>query len=243
MEKYSNKYKKFIIFATPRSGTHMLRSSLLVHSNIIVHGEVFNHAATAFFPYGVTECPENILANHVFHPYDKSVHAVGFPIHDFQFFTQPNKHWVNVWDVLSEVEDLHVIRLQRRNIAEQFVSNAMAQLTGKWWLYHQKTSKERQKRLFCKPQKMMDYFVSLEKRQSEIEPIFFDHKQMTVYYEDMCTNFSCEMANIQHFIGVDPMEIRPMTSKQDHRKIKDRVENYDELKEYFSGTQYAVFFN
>ncbi|MES9906355.1 MAG: hypothetical protein ABW168_27200 [Sedimenticola sp.] len=243
MKEYSKNYNKFIIFATPRSGTHMLRSSLLMHSNIVVHGEVFNHSASAFFPYGVTDHPEDILDDHVFHPYSNSVHAVGFPIHDFQYFAKPNKHWLNVWGVLSEIEDLFVIRLQRRNIAEQFISNVMAQLTGKWWLYHQKSSKDRQKRIFCKPHKMMDYFISLEKVQSKIEPMLSGHRQMTVYYEDICTNFSNEIVRIQEFIEVDPMDVRPMTSKQDHRKIWDRVENYEELKEFFSNTKYAAFFN
>ncbi len=59
---------KFLIFATPRSGTHMLRSSLMARPNVVVHPEMFNSGTPAFLPYPLSESPESFLCD--IHPQD-----------------------------------------------------------------------------------------------------------------------------------------------------------------------------
>ncbi len=221
----------------------MLRSTLLSHPNVVVHGEMFNPGAIAYFPYGLEEEPEKILRNHIYRPYVSDIQAVGFPIHDLQFFAPQNKHWANVWNVLSGIDDLLVINLQRRNLAEQFVSNIKAHLSGQWWLYYRKPPQRQQKQVYCKPDKMMEYFSALEKRQEEIEPKFSKHEQITVHYEDLLSDFHPEMQRIQKFIGAEPMQLLPRTTKQDVRPLRDRITNYQELKDHFSDTPYSVFFS
>ncbi|MEN8178331.1 MAG: hypothetical protein ABFS39_06870 [Pseudomonadota bacterium] len=239
---YSQPYKKFIIFATPRSGTHMLRSSLMTHPNVVVHGEMFNPGTPAFLPYPLNETPDKILRNHIYHPFDKETHAVGFPIHDLQYFAPQNPHWSLVWDHLAKIDDLFIIRLRRQNLAEQFVSNVAAQHSGSWWLYYRKRPKAKPNKIYCKPFEMESYFTRLKARQAEIESKFSSHGIIFVNYEVLITDYHAQMKRIQDALGLTTMKLMPATTKQDRRILSDRLGNYYELKEYFEGTEYADYF-
>ena len=239
---YSQSYKKFIILATPRSGTHMLRSSLMAHPNIVMHGEMFNPGVSAFMPYLLDESPVNILCNHIYHAFDKDTCAVGFPIHDFQFFTPQNPHWDQIWEHLANIDDLLIIRLQRRNLAEQFVSHIAAEHTGRWWLYFRKRPKTRLYKVYCKPTEMEAYFTRLKARQSEIEGKFSSHEIISVDYEILVADFHAQMRRIQKALGLTIMKLTPATTRQDLRTLNNRLANYFELKEYFKDSEYAGFF-
>src|ERR1700761_6862103 len=114
------RYRKFIILSSPRSGTHMLRTSLDAHPNIVCLTEMFNPDYT-LGQYSFTEnTPEQeILERYIFSPQKWKTRAVGFCIHrtDARF-----GEWPHLWDSLAAMPDLLVVSLRRKNLLRRYLS-------------------------------------------------------------------------------------------------------------------------
>ena len=59
----------------------------------------------------------------------------------------------------------------------------------------------------------------------------------------MCTEFTGEYNRVQSFLGIDPIDLKPTTKKQAAGPMSNSLLNYYALKDYFSNSEWAVFFD
>ena len=88
-----------------------------------------------------------------------------------------------------------------------------------------------------------NYFDQTRKWEEEANDRFADHPLLELTYEELTSNYQMQMRTIQELLGVEPVELQPLTAKQNPEALSELIFNYEELKTHFSGTEWGVFFN
>jgi len=235
--------QKFIILTSPRSGTHMLRSSLLNHPDIVVHHELFNIHMGAYHPYPVDTAAATILNDYAFQS-PEQIQAVGFPIHEDQPSDKKAAQWLDTWRILKDMSDLKIIHLSRRNLLKRRISEEKAAIQRQWTLYPYNTPRNAIVQFKpIRPQALEEYFQSMKVRYDHFHRLFSAQEKIHVVYEDLCSNYESVMRDIQGFLKVAEVSLSPSTRKYPSYRLRETIANYDELKFYFSDSMWAEFFD
>ncbi|MDJ0576561.1 MAG: sulfotransferase [Xenococcaceae cyanobacterium MO_234.B1] len=239
--KSSNEYKKavfktnyhnFIILSSPRSGTHMLKSSLDLHPNIICHDEVFNP------DYGyasLRNMPEDeILQHFIFREYKPSIKAVGFCLHRSDAGFRGN--WQRLWNMLKGNSDLYVISLFRSNLLRRYLSFKR--------MIKSNVSSPDSKSIAIELDKneLLKDFQKQRNKVEEFNQEFGEHRILQVTYEQLCQDYSATIQGVQQFLEIPYVNLQPKTKKLETRSLKESIKNYEILKQDFSGTEWESFF-
>ena len=203
------KPKKCALVSTPRSGTHYLRMSLDNHPKMRLTGEFFRkNTRPVLKSYErIKSYIYNGLCSTIIDQYS----YVGFVWH----LTLEN-------DLdISKIDEFIV--LKRRNVLEHLCSLLIASQTGKW---RDTKSKERIELNIAQ----LNFFIDRQNNAyKDFENLGVKYK--TVFYEDLCQNFSKTMDSIQDYLGLEHFRVRPASlKKQETRPIKDIISNYEEVK-------------
>ena len=235
--------QKFIILSSPRSGTHMLRSSLLNHPDIVVHHELFNIYQGFFHPYPLDTHALTILNDYAF-LCPQNMRAVGLPIHEDEPSDKKAPHWLDAWQILKEMSDLKIIHLSRRNLLKRKISEEMAAILRQWTLYpHNQPRKGVVRIKSIIPQMLEKHFQTMNERYDHYHEFFSSQEKIQVVYEDLCNNYESVMRDIQSFLDVTQASLSTSTQKRPSYSLREIITNYDELKSYFSDTKWAEFFD
>jgi LPS sulfotransferase NodH len=227
-----NNFKKFIVLARSRTGSNLLVSFLNSHKNIYSEGEIFNKIKGKNF--------EQVLLN-IFKKQPVWIKAKGFKI----FYYHPNdKNCPSLWKSLYLDKNLHVIHLKRRNILKTIISRKIADIENIWKKssFNLKKNKERIKFNF-NFKELKREFEKTRKWEKNGDKMFKNHPFLTVYYEDLAQNKEKTFRKITDFLGIKYAKPKTFLKKQNNRKLKEIILNYDELKKDFSKTKWASFFN
>ncbi len=246
---YSRNYSKFIILGTERTGSNFLRGILNSHSRVIAFGEIFRRFSEIgwdldFYPRSddllklLQENPVEFLDKKLFGYYPKSMQAVGFKI----FYSHAHtEKWQPVWEYLKNLEGLKVIHLKRKNILRTLYSLKKAEMTGKWIFDspHEKIDKN----IFAIDyNECLEFFQKIRKLEDKYDRFFSEKEILVVNYEDLSRNYKSEIEKIEDLLGLSKEDIFPVTYKQNRLPLSKAVQNYAELKEKFSGTEWEEFF-
>jgi len=227
-------YRRFVVLTRDRTGSNMLIQALNSHPNIAADYEIFGKL------YG--EAEESILEG-CFSKQPFYVQAKGFKI----FYYHPQDAEDSpVWDMLTAMENLHVIHLKRRNLLHVEVSSRVAYTTGIYGVRSEKEHADYQKKL-SPVQFSYDGLLRLFKQNRDWEMTgadrFAGHAMIEVCYEDMAAQFDCEYRRVLAFLGIEYRPPRIDFKKQRTKHMRNQVENYDELKARFAGTEWESFFD
>jgi len=108
-------YAKYIVLARPRTGSTLLNLMLRSHPAVCAWGESFGRIGGQ---------REDLLLAGIFSRYPERVRGVGFKIH----YNHPvDVRHPQIWQLLAEMDGLHVIHLKRRNLLRTIVSSQIAQ--------------------------------------------------------------------------------------------------------------------
>ena len=203
------KPKKCALVSTPRSGTHYLRMSLDNHPKMRWTGEFFRkNTKPVLKSYErIKSYIYNGLCSTIIDQYD----YVGF-----------------VWHLTLE-SDLDIskvdefILLKRRNILEHLCSLLIATKTGRW-----RDAKSKEKIELNMAQ--LNFFIDRQnKAYKDFENLGVRYK--TVFYEDLCENFSQTIKSVQDYLGLEYFDVFPARlKKQETRPVGDIISNYEEVK-------------
>jgi Sulfotransferase domain len=226
------RYRKFMILSSPRSGTHMLRTSLDAHRNIVCLSEMFNPDYTSG-NYAFTEdTPEQeILNRYIFTPQKWRIQAVGFCLHrtHARFGT-----WPNIWETLAAIPDLRIISLRRRNLLRRYLS---------FELRPRREVQQASAPLVLDRNQLVTDFEFQAAKVAELDRHFHDHPLLTLAYEDLCTNYEPAMRRVQSFLEVPYRRLEPATPKLISQSLPEAIQNYRQLKQEFAETEWAGFFD
>src|SRR3954465_12785525 len=116
----SSNYRRFMLLSSPRSGTHMLRSALDKHRNMICLSEMFNPDYTSgIYPFTDDTPEQEVLDQYIFTPQKWRIRAVGFCLHRTQ---SRLGNWPHLWQTLAALPDLRIVSLHRRNLLRRYLS-------------------------------------------------------------------------------------------------------------------------
>jgi hypothetical protein len=227
---FDRPYRRFMILSWPRCGTHMLRTSLGGHRDVVALAEMFNPDWTEDAPFDENTPAEKILNDHVFCDYPEGTRAVGFALH--RSGARFGK-WPGLWQRLEADESLHVISLRRNNLLRRALSFRI--------MVEPKTSPPEPKRM--SPEQLRLEFERREQELTRFDQRFSEHPLLPVSYEELCTQYETTLGRIQAFLGVPTRPLQPGTTRERPRRLQDAIANFDELAEAFAATRWAWFFD
>ncbi len=224
------KYTRFMILSSPRSGTHMLRTSLNGHPHIEAKSEIFNPGFLKTEAYDENTPVQEIVSKHLFYQYDPNIRAVGFILHrsGAQF-----GNWPTLWTQLEKDKDLKIIMLNRHNLLRRYLS------------YCKMRDKNRSItacRRYFTVNELKQEFIRHEKEVAEFEQRFSGHEIIHVSYEELCSDYRATMYHLQHFLGVPVKPISPLTEKNQSKDIDQEIGNFNTLRDAFAETRWKWFF-
>ena len=227
------KYRKFMVLSSPRSGTHMLRTSLDGHPNVVCLTEMFNpDYTTDNYAYDENTAEETILQQFVFRSYQPEVEAVGFCIHRVgaRF-----GNWRRLWSLLEGLSDLYVISLRRENLLRRYLSFQLRT--------HQDIRTNPPSPMEFDRHKLTVDFQRQSGKIHEFDDRFRRHPVWQVSYEQLSNDYLKTTRSIQEFLEVPHYPLKPGTSKRATPPLSEAIENYADLKRYFTGTEWEKFFD
>jgi len=210
------------------------------------------------------EDPLRFLRERIFceHP---GIDAVGFKYH-YMHWTFPG-----VLDELTGDDDLYVLHLTRRNQLRMFVSLKLAEETGVWLVRTpagQKPSiasqvlrapanalarlrgtpvpeiKGREKpRVHVDVTEFYEFMVRADLRKHRNVERFSKHPMHEVVYEEMVADPEPIFDEAQRFLGLEPIKLTIETRRQNPEPLRNLIENYEELREAYAGTNAEPFFD
>ena len=243
-----SEYTRFIIIGRARTGSNLLRGSLMSHSRIIVFGDIFRlrnaiHWGIPFYPQTVSMLkfmqnePIKFLETKVFGKFPSRISAVGFKA----LYPHLGERWKPVETYLGNQRAFKIIHIKRKNILKSHLSLVrVEQRKGRW---KNISGPEEDPPPIC-----LDYddcleaFTDTRTWEKEYDNLFKSHTKIDILYEDLTYNYKGEMKRIQDFLGVDYEVVKPLTHKQSGQPLSRAILNYFELKERFKGTGWEEFF-
>jgi LPS sulfotransferase NodH len=256
----------FILLAHPRSGSTLLVRSLGEHPNVRMFGELFNdeeeererafsqisrcavarrRGIDASMYYREGEDGGRFVHEKVFYKrYSEEVtKSVGFKI--FYEQARENSEAKKVWEYLLANRDVRVIHLRRRNLLETYLSLRVASLTNEWTQPKGREPAARPE-LFpsgLEPEACASYFDRIAAYRLWVERCWKERALLTLDYEtDLCSNYDETLRRIEDFLEVDHQPAEQKLEKQARCHPRERIGNYDELKEYFRYTPHQEYF-
>lgn len=224
--------KRYFVLTSPRSGTHMLRTSLDHHPQVICMTEMFNPDYTEGKYDFTPETPASeILANYIFTPKNMTQPCVGFLLHrsGARF-----GNWPDLWSLLEQDKELAVISLRRQNLLRRYLSFQL--------MKNQNLEGNPPAPMHFEKDLLIRDFQLQEAKIAEFDARFCDHPLIIFTYEDLCDRYTETMRSIQSFLNLRPTNLEPGTKKRATPALAQVISNYRELKRDFADTKWFSFF-
>lgn len=222
-------YKRFIILARSRVGSNLLTSYLNFHPSISAEGEIFQR---------LNEKNYSEILLKVFSKQPLYIRARGFKI----FYYHPNDDDTQeIWRLLGNIKDLHVIHLKRRNILRTLISQKLAENQDTWVKTATDNVNSHKSVEFGK-EGLERAFKQTRLWESNGEARFQHHPFLTVYYEDLVNELASTMKKVYSFLSLRYVQPKTFLKKQNPEALRELLQNYDRLKQAFYGTEWQEFF-
>jgi LPS sulfotransferase NodH len=222
-------YKRFIVLARSRVGSNLLISYLNSHPNIAAENEIFQRL-------NGNNCSDILL--NLFSKQPLYIRARGFKI----FYYHPiddDSH--EIWDLLVNIKDLHVIHLKRRNILRTLISRKLAEIQGAW-VRTTSNNVDHHKSVEFDKEELEGLFRQTRLWESNGESKFRNHPFVTIYYEDLVNELESAMGKVYSFLGLRYVQPKTFMKKQNPETLHELVKNYKQMKRAFHGTEWQEFF-
>jgi Sulfotransferase family len=228
------RYTRYVIISSPRSGTHMLRTSLSAHPTVVCLAEMFNPDLADKEPYDASTSERTILDEHVFRKYPPQIEAVGFAIHRSG---APIGSWNGVWRLLEADAELRVILLHRYDLLRRYLSHCIMRERNR----SGRREFEPEPRRYA-PEALQAEFERYENELASFRRDFAKHAMLQISYEELCDRYEETLTRIQTFLGVTSRTLAPGTQRNEMRPPDRIIENFTELAAAFAKTRWAYFF-
>lgn len=242
-------YQPFVILGTARTGSTLLWSYLNSHPDILCLRGVYGSTNKINFGKFYSELPEeyfsqelislrnekpiDFLQQYVFKNYSKLFKAVGF-----KFFYDHNRHLKNkneLTDYFTNTADIRFIHLKRKNLLETLFSYKRALASNQW------TSDNHKFKTEISIEECEDFFKNILQQQKQFDNLYSD-RTIQISYDSLTSQPERVLSEIQKFIGVEEKLLKTETASNKKVILMDTITNYQELKKYFSNTEYANYF-
>lgn len=243
----------YILLASPRTGSNLLNNLLNSHLNILAYGELFDRPLCCLAPGWPLSATKRLLISKlrdlfpfffinqfILKPRGRLISCVGFKL----FYSHVIANQKIIKRLLNSTE-FKIIHLQRKNFFNSLVSYEVAKRTN-IWVAKTRPALDNANKIFpitIDPISCRGFFEKKELDRSNALKFFKNMPLFDIYYEDLVKDQDQSIKKICCFLGVPLVPLKTETQKIIIRPNEDIVENYDELKNFFSGTKWSRFFN
>ena len=252
--------RQFMILGLGRSGSTMMAATLRRMPDCAMAGEVMRTVpgdqSEKLFYDGISD-PIRFLEQRVLKVRrPPAVLAVGFKLFSHHLDNLGDTRKLRFWRHLKRKKDLHVIRLSRENIVDQYISHEVSSKTGKWTLYREGCKPKRKSPglaesrrdfdtspLLIDTDRMLKTLGYWTDQQAWMNRSFSGHNIHYVTYEEMVADYHTEMVGVASFLGLDTTGVpnEPPTIKGNRRSQVERIKNYEQVARDLFGTPYYTF--
>jgi hypothetical protein len=243
---------RFLVTGPARTGSTMLIWFLQSHPDLCAHGEVLAPQGPLTL-YGIDyrldpplddilrgireRDPVGFLRDFVWQPGRRR--AAGFK-GKYEELLRPE--YTKVLDHIRRETDILVLHIWRENLLERYLSQHLA--VKVYGVYNVTKGRKRppEQSVRLSPEECESDFRRTEARRGKFVSWMVGHPVLDVSYEELVGSESETLGRIQTFLGVEQRPLETKTVRMRTRTVRDTIENYDELEEFFRGTDYARFF-
>ncbi len=250
---------RFVIICRTRTGSTHLVSLIQSHPNARCHYEVLSPHSLRV-RRGLRRDAVGYFQKVVFRHPRRKTRAIGFKLMYFHGRTRWSDHGSSparqpapetiaqteaVWEYLIQSSDIRIIHLTRRNVLRTLISDIRARQSGQWTSrQHNVTGVDVSDKIHLDPHECRRAFELTRAMEDEARDLFRGHPFLEVTYEELTDEPQQVMIAIERFLGLDPHPLRSRFTKQYiARPIRDTLDNYEELRTCFAGTQWETFFD
>lgn len=256
----NDKIPLFGLVSMPRNGTHYLRSLLNSHPDVDISPEIFiamflckdgNGGKNLTIWKNQGEYSNLTTRNILDRVYQKHN---GLLVHAYQTRAkldgagdpEPGYKHNDLWDIFQRDRKISkFIYLKRRNALQVYVSQVKANKHRRWQMYDPNQLKENDFKIEFNAKRFFGYTKYFqEKHEFNFKRRFCIRKKvLKVYYEDIAANPQKECEKMLTFLGLETNghEFKPLTLKQEKKKMREVISNFDEACRTLKGTEYEEF--
>jgi LPS sulfotransferase NodH len=223
-------FVRFIVLTRSRTGSNLLLSFLNSHPNIFAEGEIFArlHGADA-----------TARLRAAFGRQPRHVKAKGFKI----FYYHPlDAKAEDLWNELERRADIRVIHLRRENTLRTLLSRKIAGMKDSWTGTRFDTADTGSKRVTMTAEELAEGFRQTREWEESAAKRFRLHPMLHVTYEELVRNPTRVHAELVNFLDAPPSSPSTALRQQNPERLRELISNYDELKQYFAGSQWEPYF-
>jgi LPS sulfotransferase NodH len=233
--------RRFLIVAAPRTGSNWVCSMLNSHPEILCHHEIFNPEGIHYaldhrggdIDLGTLDeregAPLDFIARLWRQTFGKR--AVGFKINRGQ-------NEAALRHVLADAGVLKLV-VVRRNRVKTFVSEMIAERTGRWESYNRADVESGRDRLEVDVEELRRHVALNREYYARVYDALKTSGQdcLRVTYENL--KAEGEWLKMLQFLGVAPdaSALAPATRKQNPKDLRDIISNYAQLEAALAGSE------
>lgn len=232
---FRNQVSLYVLFLVARVGSTYLTSLLNSHPNVLALGEELRDLEKEGSDEQI-DWARNFLSPPLIGRYG----ARGF--------NTKLVHIVNpdVFAKLLKEYNCKLIHLQRQNRVKAVISriNGMRlyNKTGMWGLFDESNKLPP---LSVDLEQFDEFLLHREKVDRELEEYVksLHLDTLPLFYEDLIKDEKGFLDNVFEFLGVEPKTVEGSTLKITSDNLREAIENFDELRAQYIGTQYEPMFD
>ena len=222
----SRDYTVFLIVGHPRTGTSLLHTYLNFHWNVLSLNE----------PLAKT-----VDRKVLFKKQSQLIYAVGFK-YFYEYTEDVTKK--NTLIALLKNGNVKIIKIARKNQLRIYVSRCIAEKTNQWSSTQVKQNSINDKKVILTKENCLHAFAKYKKNEQDTDAIIseFDVPVFETDYVTLVAEPTETMFAIQKFLGVLQQIPQSLLLRQNAEPLNMLIENYNDLKESFKGTDFEIFF-
>lgn len=243
--------RRFVILGTQRTGTTLVSTSLNSHPQVKCLGEAFK----AFMPRGEVDVEDSgyrrywraSLWRHCTHYaqrrrsvrtfLDELYGGTQYAAIGFKLMFNQLKQAPAILDYFEE-HAVRAVNVYRENILKTMVSRLSARATG---VFHATERKARPK-VTIPIAGLIERLARLEEDQIRWRELVGERlPMMRVSYEEFVRDSDARGRQVLEFIGVTPQPLASQLFKLNPDRLRDIVENYDEIAAALAATAFARY--
>lgn len=205
--------------------------------NLSPHGCAFNKKAEAI---AKNEPDKKISFGLLLHAYNTRTkfNGNGSP-------SQLKKKHGDLWNLLEKDESLQkIIYLKRKNSLQTWASQQKANKHLQWQMKDAKQRDKNDFKILFDNKKFLNYTKGFQEsfEKSFLERFSWQKEILIVYYEDFVLDEKKEIDKIIKFLEAEEGHVlNASTIKQETKKMKDVISNFDDARAELKGTEYEQF--
>lgn len=182
--------------------------------------------------------PPRFLEEFVFA--DGGAQAIGFKIKYEELVCEP---FAWLLERLRTCREIRIVRIRRENELKRYVSQVLS--TKVYGVFNIVSEDERPapRRIRLSAEECLADFRLSEEREELFGRIFLGHPTVSTTYESLLADRDETLRPIVEFLGSGPAALATPTLKLNPDRLRDVLENFDELADAFRDTPYSLYFS